>query len=96
MSQAAEQLSLAEIPAAPAIPPLPEQEISTEVLIEKYAKGNEINVHDVRRRVARALAAMEAEKTGLTGKHACSGPRKTASCLPGGSTPPPAPTLRRP
>ena len=62
MSQAAEQLSLAEIPAAPEIPPLPEQEISAEVLIEKYAKGKETNVHDVRRRVAHALAAMEQEK----------------------------------
>ncbi|MDO8347188.1 MAG: adenosylcobalamin-dependent ribonucleoside-diphosphate reductase [Rugosibacter sp.] len=40
--------------------PLP-QEISGEVLIEKYAKGNESNVHEVRSRVARALAAVEAE-----------------------------------
>ena len=41
--------------------PLSEQEISGEVLIEKYAKGNERTVNDVRRRVARALAAVEAE-----------------------------------
>ncbi len=40
--------------------PLP-QEISGEVLIEKYAKGNESNVHEVRARVARALASVEAE-----------------------------------
>ncbi|MCU0933310.1 MAG: adenosylcobalamin-dependent ribonucleoside-diphosphate reductase [Thiobacillaceae bacterium] len=38
---------------------LAEQAISTEVLLEKYAKGNEQNVTDVRLRVARALAAAE-------------------------------------
>jgi len=44
-----------------ATPPLwPPQSISTEVLIEKYAKGDEQTVEAVRRRVARALAAVEA------------------------------------
>ena len=62
MNQVAEQLSLSAIPEAPEFAPLPEQEISTEVLVEKYAKGKEMNVHDVRRRVARALAAVEHEK----------------------------------
>ena len=45
----------ATIPAA-----LPPQAISAEVLLEKYAKGTERTIEDVRRRVARALAAVEA------------------------------------
>ena len=36
-----------------------EQPVSTDVLLEKYAKGDERTVEDVRRRVARALAAVE-------------------------------------
>jgi ribonucleoside-diphosphate reductase alpha chain len=39
----------------------PEQEISSEVLLEKYAKGDEKNTREVRRRVAHALAAAEQE-----------------------------------
>ncbi|MCX7173233.1 MAG: adenosylcobalamin-dependent ribonucleoside-diphosphate reductase [Proteobacteria bacterium] len=38
------------------------QEITGLVLIEKYAKGNESNVAEVRMRVARALASVEAEE----------------------------------
>ena len=45
----------ATIPAA-----LPPQAISAEVLLEKYAKGTERTIEDVRRRVAHALAAVEA------------------------------------
>jgi ribonucleoside-diphosphate reductase alpha chain len=39
---------------------LPEQEVSTDVLLEKYAKGDEQTSHDIRARVARALATVEA------------------------------------
>ncbi|APV49346.1 ribonucleoside-diphosphate reductase, adenosylcobalamin-dependent [Betaproteobacteria bacterium GR16-43] len=40
---------------------LPAQEISREVLLEKYAKGAETTVREVRLRVAQALAAVEPE-----------------------------------
>ena len=39
---------------------LPEQEVSTDVLMEKYAKGEETTAREIRVRVARALATMEA------------------------------------
>jgi ribonucleoside-diphosphate reductase alpha chain len=39
---------------------LPEQEVTQDVLQEKYAKGDERTVHDIRKRVARALASIEA------------------------------------
>ena len=45
--------------ANPVLSPLPAQAISAEVLAEKYAKGDERSTDDVRRRVARALAAAE-------------------------------------
>ncbi|MFC4933416.1 adenosylcobalamin-dependent ribonucleoside-diphosphate reductase [Massilia sp. GCM10023247] len=38
---------------------LPPQEVSIDVLREKYAKGSETSIADVRRRVADALAALE-------------------------------------
>jgi len=39
---------------------LPEQQVTIDVLQEKYAKGDERTVHDIRQRVARALASIEA------------------------------------
>jgi ribonucleoside-diphosphate reductase alpha chain len=47
--------------AAHAAAVLPAQEICHEALIEKYAKGEESSAEQVRRRVARALAQIEAE-----------------------------------
>jgi ribonucleoside-diphosphate reductase alpha chain len=38
---------------------LPPQQVSLDVLLEKYAKGEERSAEDVRRRVAHALAAIE-------------------------------------
>ena len=55
-SPGAKATSPADDNARPALPP---QDISTEVLAEKYAKGDERSLDDVRRRVARALAAAE-------------------------------------
>ncbi len=46
-------------PAGAAMAP---QEVSLDVLREKYAKGEESSILDVRRRVARALAALEPEE----------------------------------
>ena len=40
---------------------MPPQQVSVDVLEEKYAKGDERTVDDVRRRVAKALAAVEKE-----------------------------------
>src|SRR3954468_21349155 len=37
---------------------LPQQQVSIDVLLEKYAKGDEHTADEVRRRVARALAAV--------------------------------------
>ncbi|MGB5080784.1 MAG: adenosylcobalamin-dependent ribonucleoside-diphosphate reductase [Burkholderiales bacterium] len=42
-----------------AVAALPDQEICREALIEKYVKGKEQSIEDVRLRVARALAAAE-------------------------------------
>jgi ribonucleoside-diphosphate reductase alpha chain len=40
----------------------PPQDISRDTLLEKYAKGNEASIDEVRRRVARALAQAEPEE----------------------------------
>ena len=54
-------MKLNEVPMSDALSAaeLPPQAICEEVLLEKYAKGGERTVDEVRRRVARALAAVE-------------------------------------
>src|SRR5437667_1176135 len=46
----------------------PPQDISRDTLLEKYAKGNEASVDEVRRRVARALAQVEPEERRARGQ----------------------------
>ena len=41
--------------------PTADQEICRDTLLEKYAKGDEASIDEVRRRVARALAQAEPE-----------------------------------
>ena len=41
---------------------LPPQQISLDVLLEKYAKGGERSINELRRRVARALAQTEKDQ----------------------------------
>src|SRR5256885_1152572 len=48
-------------PLSPVVEAIPEQEICREALLEKYAKGKEQTIEEVRLRVARALAAAERE-----------------------------------
>ena len=55
-----------ESPASKTAATLPAQPISEEVLLEKYAKGDERNIDDVRQRVARAIA--EAERPEVRGE----------------------------
>jgi ribonucleoside-diphosphate reductase alpha chain len=50
----------ASAPSSTGRPALPAQAISAEVLAEKYAKDGETTLDEVRRRVARALATVEA------------------------------------
>ena len=56
----AETDSRSSVHSASARSALPPQPISAEVLVEKYAKDGERSVDEVRARVARALAAVEA------------------------------------
>jgi ribonucleoside-diphosphate reductase alpha chain len=58
-----------------------EQQVSSDVLLEKYAKGEERGVDDVRRRVARALAAVEKDSVHWEGEFFSA---LTAGFIPGG------------
>ena len=49
-----------------AVASLPAQEICREALLEKYTKGKERTIAEVRSRVARALAAAEAPEKRAT------------------------------
>ncbi len=51
---------------APEAYTLAPQSISQEVLLEKYSKGNEQSIGDINRRVARALASVEAKEQQAT------------------------------
>jgi ribonucleoside-diphosphate reductase alpha chain len=55
-------MSQIETPSKVAHAEAPEQAICRDTLIEKYAKGNEASVDEVRRRVTRALAQVEPEE----------------------------------
>ena len=55
---AVKRMSTTTLPPAPTIAP---QDICRDALLEKYAKGSETSVGEVRRRVARALAQAEPE-----------------------------------
>src|SRR5262252_7800090 len=55
-----------ENPTAKTVDQLPEQEICREALLEKYAKGKERSMEDVRRRVALALASVEPQSKRAT------------------------------
>ena len=67
------------------VSPLPDQTISREVLLEKYAKGTESSIADVRARIAHALAAVEPEDKRARGKSASCRRWKPASFPPAAS-----------
>ena len=67
----------------PTLATLDAQLITEEVLLEKYAKGDERTADDIRRRVARALAQAEAPDERAHGRRASSTRCNAASCRPG-------------
>ena len=74
--------------------PVSEQEISRDTLLEKYAKGGEQSVTEVRRRVARRWPRSSA-RASAHGSGASSRRRRKASSPPAASTPPPASRCRQ-
>ncbi len=95
MSKIAEKLLANRYSRTTGITRCPEQEISGEVLIEKYAKGKETNALDVRKRVAWALAQIEQEADRPHWEAKFLGAQETVSFRPAASTPPPVPTCRQ-
>ena len=58
------------------------QEVSTDVLLEKYAKGDESSIGDIHARVARALAEVEPADQREHWQNDFSAPCPWASCPP--------------
>ena len=91
-------ITRAPAPTPPAQPPsadtLPPQPISAEVLLEKYAKGDERSAEQVNLRVAQALAQAEDPAQRNTWQARFAWALQQGFVPPVASSRPPAPTWR--